>query len=137
MKIISLSTHKEIVGLVHDKNPKQIQEVLNEPKLLQAGYPTFSDAQKYAEPLLIGFKLCFFQKENMSSIDLNQYYDFFSGVPENYVVTGVFTETENGNQIYVLRDINSDVVILNKSTLLNEFKNVTIKDFVKRFLMRS
>lgn len=68
---------------------------------------------------------------------MNQYYDFFSGVPENYVVTGVFTETENGNQIYVLRDINSDVVILNKSTLLNEFKNVTIKDFVKRFLMRS
>lgn len=137
MKIVSLSANKEIVGLVHNKNPRQIQEVLNEPRLFQAGHSTFSDAQKYAEPLLIGFKLCFFQKENMSSIDSNQCYDFFSEVPENYVVTGLFTETDNGNQIYVLRDINSNVVVLNKSTLENELRNVTVKDFVKRFLMRS
>lgn len=127
MKVISLKTGQEIHGVIYKNNPSQIQEILNEPKVLR-WHSTFEECQKYIEPSLITFNLCYFQKSDMDN-DENSY--LFNKVPSNRCVVGVFNEIGGTNHIYILRDANNDIIVLNK----NNLEGITVRNFVEDFLL--
>ncbi|UYZ75363.1 hypothetical protein LP123_02670 [Moraxella bovis] len=132
MKVISLKTGQEIYGVIYKNNPSQIQEILNKPKVLQGGHATAKEAQKYAQPLLITFNLCYFQKSDMDN-DENSY--LFNKVPSNHCIVGVFNEIGDKNHIYILRNNNNDIIALNKNILEGEIRNITVRNFIENFLL--
>lgn len=131
MKVVSLKTGQEIYGVIYKNNPSQIQEILNEPKLLDWHY-TNKEAREYMEPCLVAFNLCYFQKSDISD---NEYSYLFNEVPEGLFIVGIFQEFYDKNYIYILHDTNNKPVVLDENTLNNKVKNMTAKDFVENFLL--
>ncbi|UNU74201.1 hypothetical protein LU293_04725 [Moraxella nasovis] len=131
MKIISLKTGQEIYGVIYNNNPSQIQEILNEPKVLH-WHSTFEQSQKYMQPLLIAFNFCYFQKSNT---DNDEYSYLFDKVSSNHFIVGIFEEMGGKNHIYILQNSNNNPIALDKNVLDSDIKNITVKNFVERFLL--
>lgn len=132
MKVISLKTGQEIHGVIYENNPSQIQEILNEPKVL-CWHSTFEECQKYIEPSLNTFNFCYFQKSDMENDEYSYLFDKLSS--NHFVVVGVFNEIGGKNDIYILRDTNNDIITLNEDILEDEIKDITVRNFIENFLL--
>lgn len=131
MKITSLKTGQNIYGVIYNNNPSQIQEILNEPKLLDWHY-TYKEAQECMEPCLTTYNLCYFQKSDMGD---NEYSYLFNELPKEFFIVGLFQEFYDKNHIYILHDTNNKLVVLDENTLNNKVKSMTVKGFVENFLL--